>query len=120
MFTRRLIPPSPSPVGVVLQVYGPPVCCAAYKGHDGTIRVLHSLGADLNARRADRASVAFVAAQNGRVDVLRALHQLGADMASPGPGGATPLEVATYNDHRDCARVLSVMLEPKQGPPAVP
>ena len=89
------------------------MCCAAYKGHDNTVHVLHSLGADLNARRADRASSAFVAAQNGSVDVLRALYQLGADMAAPGPGGATPLEVATFNDHHDCARVLGVMLQNK-------
>ena len=81
---------------------------AATNNHVETIKVLHGLGADVNARTNDESgnqAAMTMASCRGHTETVRTLHELGADVnakTSDGSGNLTSLMAAGAQHARVC------------------
>ena len=83
-----------------------PLYLAAFNGHDDTVRLLDSRGADVEQADADGASPLFVAAMNSHDSTVSLLHSLGADANQADSNGATPVHAAAMNGHDETIALL--------------
>ena len=79
---------------------------AAQNGQVEVIKMLVSLGANVNAPNNIGASPVYVAAGNGHAHVIEALAELGADLHKPTHNGTTPLYAAAHEGQEGAVRAL--------------
>ena len=63
---------------------------AAGQGHNDTIKLLHSKGADVNQANREGCTPLHIAAQNGNNDTISLLHGLGGSVTQGDNNDATP------------------------------
>jgi uncharacterized protein len=76
---------------------------AAFKGHLGTVKVLHARGADL---KTTGWTALHYAAFQGSVPVTKYLLDNKADVNAKAPNGITPLMGAVRGSHEDVVKLL--------------
>jgi len=70
------------------------------------VKLLHSWGADLNAKYSDGAAVIHCAAHHGRLETVRYLVEQGVAVNTPDNEGMTPLHWAASEDQTEVVRFL--------------
>jgi ankyrin repeat protein len=83
-----------------------PLYTAAQNGQVEVIKMLVSLGANVNAPNNLGATPVYVAAGNGHAHVIEALAELGADLHKPTHNGTTPLYAAAHEGQEGTVRAL--------------
>ena len=89
-----------------------PVWVAAKNGRVEMVRVLHELGADIEAPNGDGKTPVGIAAQKGLVEMVKVLHELGANVETPqNEDGDTPLSLAEKKGRQDVVDLLEAIKE---------
>lgn len=79
---------------------------AAKHGRIESIKVLHSLGADVDLPKDNGCTPVYVAAEHNQPAAIALLHSLGADVNQPKKDGFTPMLIASQNGNVECVRAL--------------
>ena len=79
---------------------------AAGQGHNDTIKLLHSKGADVNQANREGCTPLHIAAQNGNNDTISLLHGLGGSVTQGDNNDATPLCYAAQEGRDDTISLL--------------
>ncbi|XP_052704712.1 uncharacterized protein LOC128180618 [Crassostrea angulata] len=83
-----------------------PLNIACVNGHDSTVELLLSKGADINLCMEDKASPLSIACQNGHDSIVQLLLSKGADIDLCKENGASPLYIACKNGHDSIVQLL--------------
>ena len=83
-----------------------PALFAAWFGHLGVLKFLHTCGCSLERASNNGSTPAFVAARNGHLGVLKFLHTCGCSLERADNNGWTPAIVAAQNGHLEVLKFL--------------